>query len=65
MIETVSFALGIAFSILVHIRSISKAPLSPGRKALYSTLSFIGITGMLWLSGILIGHFLDKLQKSV
>lgn len=62
MIEAGSFIIGILFSLIVQILSINKTPLPPARKALYSVLSFIGITGMLWLSGVLIAHFLRKLQ---
>ena len=60
MIEILSFVLGIGFSVLVHFRSISGSPYSLQRKALYSVLSFVGITGMVWLSGIVIAHFLKK-----
>ena len=61
MIETFSFLFGIGFSILVYILSIRTRTLSPARKALYSLISTIGITGMVWLSGVLIAHFLRKL----
>jgi len=62
MIETVSFLIGIGFSILVYYRSIVPGQFTAARKILYTVLSFIGITGMLWLSGVLIAHFLRKWQ---
>ena len=60
MIETLSFLLGLGFSLLVHIRAIRPAPYPPLKKALYSLISTIGITGMVWLSGVLIAHFLRE-----
>lgn len=60
MIETLSFALGVGFSLLVHFYSIRRSPFSSQRKFLYSLLSFIGITGMLWLSGVLLAHFWER-----
>lgn len=61
MIELLSFLFGFGFSILVYALSIRKAALSPLRKAFVTVISTIGITGMVWLSGILIAHFLRKL----
>jgi len=61
MLELLSFLFGFGFSILVYVLSIRKAALSPSRKALYGVISTVGITGMVWLSGILIAHFLRKL----
>jgi hypothetical protein len=61
MIETASFLFGIGFSILVYVLSIRPRQLPASRKALYTLLSTIGITGMVWLSGILVAHFLRKL----
>jgi hypothetical protein len=60
MIETLSFLLGLGFSILVYFMAIKPGAYSPLRKLFYGLLSGIGITGMLWLSGILIAHFLRK-----
>ena len=60
MIELLSFLLGICFSLLVHVRTIRPAPISPLRKAVYFFFSTIGITGMVWLSGVLIAHFLRE-----
>ncbi|MDH4162726.1 MAG: hypothetical protein OEW15_08550 [Nitrospirota bacterium] len=62
MIETISFLLGIGFSWLVYERTIRSGPFSTGRKVLYAVISTIGITGTIWLSGVLIAHFLRKLQ---
>ena len=61
MIETLSFLFGFGFSILVYVLSIRTSALPPSRKAFYFLISAIGITGMVWLSGILIAHFLRKL----
>jgi hypothetical protein len=62
MIEAASFIFGIAFSILVYFTSIKPGRYRPLPKALYTILSTIGITGMVWLCGILIAHFLRKLN---
>ena len=61
MIETFSFLFGFGFSILVYFRSIHSAKYPPARKAIYAIISTIGITGMVWLCGVLIAHFLVKL----
>ncbi len=60
MIETVSFLLGIGFSVLVYLRTIRTAGCGTLRKAVYALLSTIGITGTVWLSGVLIAHFLRR-----
>lgn len=62
MIETASFILGFGFSMLVFFLSIRPATLTPLRKATYFLISTIGITGMVWLIGVLIAHFLRKLH---
>jgi hypothetical protein len=62
MIETGSLLFGLGFSILVYMLSIRKRNDSPLRKAAYFLISSFGITGMVWLSGILIAHFLRKLS---
>ena len=62
MIETASFLFGLGFSILVYFLSIRKRNDSPLRKAGYFLISTVGITGMVWLSGVLIAHFLRKLN---
>lgn len=60
MIETLSLLLGLGFSLIVYVRTIRTSPHSRSRKSLYTVLSTIGITGMLWLSGILIANFLRE-----
>jgi hypothetical protein len=62
MIETISFLFGLGFSILVYILSIRTRNVSPLKKAGYFFISTLGITGMVWLCGILIAHFLRKLN---
>jgi len=62
MIETISFLFGIGFSWLVYERTIRTGPFSVARKVLYTALSTIGITGTVWLFGVLVAHFLRKLQ---
>ncbi len=62
MIETLSFLFGFGFSILVYVLSIRTRALAPSRKAFYFLISTIGITGMVWLSGVLVAHFLRKLS---
>lgn len=60
MIEALSFLSGLAFSGLVYFRSIRSASFPPLRKAVYTVLSTVGITGMVWLSGVLIAHALRE-----
>ena len=60
MIETFSFFFGLGFSILVYHTSIRRGAFRPVQKAMYTLLSTIGITGMVWLCGVLIAHFLQK-----
>jgi hypothetical protein len=60
MIETISFITGLGFSILVYVLAIRTGPHPPLRKTFYCVISTIGITGMVWLSGVLIAHFLRK-----
>jgi hypothetical protein len=62
MIETASFLFGFGFSILVYFLSIRKRNDGPLLKAGYFLISTVGITGMVWLSGILIAHFLRNLD---
>lgn len=61
MIESASLIFGLGFSILVYFTSIKPGNHRPFPKALYTLLSTIGITGMVWLCGVLIAHFLRKL----
>jgi len=65
MIETVSFALGLGFSLLVYFHSIRPLDQSRTKKAFTILFTFIGITGMLFLAGVLIAHFLRKMGFSV
>ena len=60
MIETIAFFLGFGFSVLVYVRSIRNADLTWAQKALYSFFTFIGITGTVFLAGVLIAHALRK-----
>ena len=62
MLETFGFLSGFGFSLLVYYRSIRPLAASWRVKTLYSILTFIGITGTLFLSAILIAHFLRKLE---
>jgi len=62
MIETASFLFGLGFSILVYILSIRPRDESALRKTGYFLITTVGITGMVWLSGVLIAHFLRKLN---
>ncbi len=56
MIETLCFLSGLAFSMLVYIRTIRTVNEPPMKKAFYFLFSFIGITGTLFLFGILVAH---------
>lgn len=60
MIEAFFFILGAGFSLLVYFSSIRKTPYPAPKKAFYSLITFIGITGTLFLFGVLIAHFLRK-----
>jgi hypothetical protein len=59
MFETLSFLAGLGFSILVYARSIRKTDYSRTKKAFYFLLTLIGITGTLFLFGVLVA---DKLR---
>jgi Na+-transporting NADH:ubiquinone oxidoreductase subunit NqrB len=65
MIETISFTFGLGFSLFVYFRSIRPLDQSRTKKTFYFLFTLIGITGMLFLSGVLIAHFLRKLGFSV
>ncbi len=64
MIETTGFFLGLGFSVLVYVRSIRTADLSWRKKAVYSLFTFIGITGTVFLAGILIADRLRTMGTS-
>lgn len=61
MIESISFLLGLGFSVLVYVLSIRPLDLPWTRKALYFFFTLIGINGTIFLSGVVIAHFLRKL----
>ena len=58
MIELISFLLGLGFSILVYFRSIRNTGYPPLTKAWYAIITFVGITGILLLVGIMLSYFL-------
>ncbi len=60
MIEAGSLLFGLGFSLLVYFSSIRNADIPRFKKAFYFLISFIGITGMVFLSGILVAHALRK-----
>jgi len=61
MIELSFFIFGLGFSVLVYYRSIRVSGFSRSKKALYFIITLIGITGMLFLSGVLIAHSFRKM----
>ena len=60
MFETFCLLVGLGFSFLVYFRSIGKTDYSRPRKAFYFVLTLIGITGTLFLFGVLVA---DKLRN--
>ncbi len=61
MIEAISFLAGLGFSLLVYVLSIRPLKESPFRKFVYFFFALIGITGSLFLFGVLSAYFLRKL----
>lgn len=61
MIETISFLLGLGFSLLVYILSIRPLNQPWPKKAGYFFFTLIGITGSIFLAGVVIAHFLRKM----
>lgn len=61
MIETISFLLGLGFSLLVYILSIRPLNHPWPKKAGYFFFTLIGITGSIFLAGVVIAHFLRKI----
>jgi hypothetical protein len=61
MIETVFLLLGLGFSFLVYLLSIRPLDQPRFRKFIYFILTLIGITGTLFLFGVLTAYFLRKL----
>ncbi len=62
MIETFFFLAGLGFSILVYLRSIRPSQFPPLKKAVYFFFTLIGITGTLFLFGVLVA---DKLRTMI
>ena len=60
MIELISFLLGLGFSIFVAVHSIRPLDQSWMHKIVYTIFTLIGITGTIFLSGVLTAHFLRK-----
>ena len=60
MFETFCFFAGLGFSFLVYFRSIRKTDYSWPKKATYFFFTLIGITGTLFLFGVLVA---DKLRN--
>jgi hypothetical protein len=61
MFETFFFLLGLGFSVLVYLISIRPRKERALRKFFYFLLTLIGITGSLFLFGVLVAYFLRKL----
>ncbi len=61
MIEMICFLSGLGFSLFVYFHSIRPLNQSRPKKSLYFLFTFIGITGTLFLSGVLVAYFLRKL----
>ncbi len=64
MIEKIFFLLGLGFSILVYYRSIRPADIPPLKKTFYFLLTLVGITGTVFLIGIMAAHVLSQLKTS-
>ena len=61
MIETFGFLSGLGFSFFVYFRSIRPLDRRWTIKAVYFFFTLIGITGTIFLSGVLVAHFLRKM----
>lgn len=61
MIEIISFFLGLGFSLLVYVLSIRPLDHPWPKKAGYFFFTLIGITGSIFLAGVVIAHFLRNL----
>jgi len=61
MIEIISFLLGLGFSLLVFFLSIRPLNHPWPKKTVYFLFTLIGITGTIFLAGVLIAHFLRKM----
>lgn len=62
MVELVFFILGAGFSFLVYFLSIRQQDISRPKKAAYFLLSFIGITGTVFLFGVMISFVLSRMK---
>ena len=60
MIESIFFLFGAGFSILVYLRSIRNTRYSRAKKAFFFLITFIGITGIIFLFGILVA---DRIRR--
>jgi hypothetical protein len=58
MVETIFFLAGLGFSILVYFRSIKSTDYPPLKKAWYAFITFVGITGILLLVGVMLSSFI-------
>lgn len=65
MIETLFLLAGLGFSLHVYRRTIKTRHFTPGRKALHFLLTTIGITGTLFLLGVLIADTGVELVRSM
>ncbi len=61
MVGALFFCFGLGFSMFVYFHSIKPLDLPVTKKFIYFFFSFIGITGTLFLSGVLIAHALHRL----
>ncbi len=58
MIETIFLFIGLAFSVFVYFRSIRTRKDSAAKKTLYFLLTLIGITGIVFLVGVMVADML-------
>lgn len=65
MIEALFLLAGLGFSVHVYRRSIKTRHFTPRRKALHFLLTTIGITGTLFLLGVLIADTGVELVRSM
>ncbi len=65
MIEKAFLLFGLGFSMLVYFLSIKPAKISFFKKAFYFALSLVGITGMLFLIGVLLAHAMSRFQTAL
>jgi hypothetical protein len=61
MIETISFLFGLGFSLLVTVLSIRPLNQPWPKKMVYFFFTLIGITGTVFLIGVMLAHVLRKL----